>query len=222
MLRRIFLFSFTILPFMLSAQSYKKLHFKSMVVDTHNDILSKAVENGIVIDADLTGKTHSDLNRFLKGGIDVQVFSVWCDGERKEPFNWANREMDSLDAVIQRNPDKIVKTGTPEELRQAVKNHKLAAMFGVEGGHMIENNLDNLNKFFDRGTRYMTLTWNNSTDWATSAEDETQHAATLKHKGLTDFGRQVIQRMNKLGMMVDLSHVGEQTFYDAIAATKKP
>ncbi|MEZ5034407.1 MAG: dipeptidase [Chitinophagaceae bacterium] len=222
MLRRIFLFSFTILPFMLSAQSYKKLHFKSMVVDTHNDILSKAVENGIVIDADLTGKTHSDLNRFLKGGIDVQVFSVWCDGERKEPFNWANREMDSLDAVIQRNPDKIVKTGTPEELRQAVKNHKLAAMFGVEGGHMIENNLDNLNKFFDRGTRYMTLTWNNSTDWATSAEDETQHAANLKHKGLTDFGRQVIQRMNKLGMMVDLSHVGEQTFYDAIAASTKP
>ncbi|MCB0741257.1 MAG: membrane dipeptidase, partial [Chitinophagaceae bacterium] len=75
---------------------------------------------------------------------------------------------------------------------------------------------------FDRSTRYMTLTWNNSTDWATSAEDETRHAANLEHKVLTDFGRQVIQRMNKLGMMVDLSHVGEQTFYDAIAASTKP
>jgi membrane dipeptidase len=97
-------------------------------------------------------------------------------------------------------------------------------MFGVEGGHMIENSLEKLDQLFARGARYMTLTWNNSTSWATSAWDETSKKDSLAktHKGLTDFGRQVVKRMNELGMMVDLSHVGEQTFWDAISVTNKP
>ena len=210
------------LPFLLQAQSYKKLHFKSIVVDTHNDLLSKAVEDNLAIDTDLTGKTHSDINRFKKGGVDVQLFSVWCDGLKKDPYNWASREMDTLASVIQRNPDKIIMSGNPEEIKNAVKSKMLAAMFGVEGGHMIENNLENLNKFYNRGVRYMTLTWNNSTDWATSAWDETLKGDSLKHKGLTEFGKQVVRRMNELGMLVDLSHVGEKTFFDAIATSTKP
>ena len=205
-----------------SAQSYKKLHFKSIVVDTHNDLLSTAIEKGFNIDQDLSGKTHSDLDRFKKGGVDVQLFSVWCDGLKEQPYAWANRQMDTLDAVATRNPDKIIKVGNTEELLQTVKEKKIAAMFGVEGGHMIENNLDNLNNFYNRGVRYMTLTWNNSTEWATSALDETTKADSLKHKGLTDFGKQVVKRMNELGMLVDLSHVGEQTFWDAINTTTKP
>ena len=207
--------------FFASAQSYKKLHFKSIVVDTHNDLLSTAIEKGYSIDKDLSGKTHSDLGRFKKGGVDVQIFSIWCDGLKEHPYAWANREMDTLDAVSNRNPDKIIKVGNSTELLQAVKEKKIAIMFGVEGGHMIENNLDNLNNFYKRGARYMTLTWNNSTDWATSALDETTKADSLKHKGLTDFGKQVVKRMNELGMMVDLSHVGEQTFWDAINTTTK-
>ena len=95
-------------------------------------------------------------------------------------------------------------------------------MFGVEGGHMIENDLNKLDSLFKRGAKYMTLTWNNSTDWATSALDETTRGDSLKHKGLTDFGKQVVLRMNEMGMLVDLSHVGEQTFWDAINTTKKP
>lgn len=213
---------FVAMTFLLQAQSYKKLHFKSIVVDTHNDILSKAVDEGLAIDTDLRGKTHSDVERFKKGGVDVQLFSVWCDGQKVNPYNWANREMDSLVAILYRNPDKIVMTGNPEETRKAVKNKKLAAMFGVEGGHMIENNLENLNNFYRRGVRYMTLTWNNSTDWATSAWDETLKGDSLKHKGLTDFGKQVVRRMNELGMLVDLSHVGEQTFYDVLETTNRP
>ncbi len=205
-----------------SAQSYKKLHFNSIVVDTHNDLLSTAIEKGYGIDKDLSGKTHSDLDRFIKGGVDVQLFSIWCDGLQVNPNAWANREMDTLDAVAKRNPDKIVKAGSSAELLQAVKEKKLAAMFGVEGGHMIENNLDNLNNFYRRGVRYMTLTWNNSTDWATSALDETTKADSLKHKGLTAFGKEVVKRMNELGMLVDLSHVGVQTFWDAINTTTKP
>ena len=103
-------------------------------------------------------------------------------------------------------------------------------LFGLEGGHMIENSLANLDNFYTRGVRYMTLTWNNSTDWATSALDEASPNPSrggalkdsVRRKGLTDFGKQVVKRMNELGMMVDLSHVGEQTFWDAISTTTKP
>jgi len=204
------------------AQSYKKLHFRSIVADTHNDLLSTVIEDGLVMDRDLTGKTHSDLDRFKKGGVDVQVFSVWCDGLKKDPYAWANRQIDTLYAVAARNPDKIKIAGNRAELTQAIKEKKIAAMFGLEGGHMIENKLKNLDSLYKRGVRYMTLTWNNSTDWATSALDETTKGDSLKHKGLTDFGKQVINRMNSLGMMVDLSHVGEKTFWDAINTTTRP
>lgn len=209
-----------LLPLSLQVTAQKK--FK--VVDSHNDILTACLEKKVSMDADLRGKTMSDLNRFAKGDVVAQLFSVWCDGDEKHPLALANREMDTLDAVIARNPDKIALTRNYKEIQQAIKEHKLAAMFGVEGGHMIEDNLDNLNKFYDRGVRYMTLTWNNSTNWATSAFDETLKKDSLAktHKGLTDFGKQVIQRMNELGIMVDLSHVGEQTFWDAIHTSTKP
>ncbi|MEO6612717.1 MAG: dipeptidase [Chitinophagaceae bacterium] len=206
---------------LLAAQSYKKIHAKAILVDTHNDILMKAADKGIVFDRDLTGKTHSDLDRWKKGGLDVQLFSVYCDGDMKNPFSYANREMDSLDAVVSRNPDKIVKVATYDELLQAVKQHKIAAMFGVEGGHMIEDDLAKLDALYQRGTRYLTLTHNIAPSWATSAADETTNP-NLPHKGLTDFGKQVVQRMNQLGMMIDVSHAGEQTFWDVIQLSTKP
>ncbi len=214
-----------------SAQPYKKLHFNSIVVDTHNDILMKAADRGIVFDQDLSGKTHSDLARWKKGGLDVQLFSVYCDGDLKNPFAFANREMDSLDAVAARNPDKIVKVYGYAELISAVKQHKIAAMFGVEGGHMIEDDLDKLDSLYARGTRYLTLTHNIAPSWATSAADETaslnpSKGGTLKdsakRKGLTDLGKQVVQRMNQLGMIIDVSHAGEQTFWDVISLSTKP
>ena len=203
------------------AQSYKKIHRKAIVVDTHNDILMKAADKGFVFDQDLTGKTNSDLARWKKGGLDVQLFSVYCDGDLKNPFAYANREMDSLDAVVARNPDKIVKVANYVELIKAVKQHKIAAMFGVEGGHMIEDDLNKLEALFKRGARYLTLTHNIAPSWATSAADETTKPDLL-HKGLTDFGRQVVQRMNQLGMIIDVSHAGDQTFRDVIKMTTKP
>jgi len=111
---------------------------------------------------------------------------------------------------------------TAADIIKAAKQNKLAVLFGVEGGHMIENDLNKLDALYKRGVRYMTITWNNSTDWASSALDETTRPDSLKHKGLSDFGKQVIKRMNERGMLVDLSHVGEQTFWDAIATTTKP
>jgi membrane dipeptidase len=121
---------------------------------------------------------------------------------------------------------------TYSDVKQGLKQNKLVALIGVEGGHMIEDDLDRLRMLYDMGMRYLTLTWNNSTSWATSAMDESKGSFSfsdrdmksqeITHKGLNDFGKQVIQRMNQLGIIVDLSHTGEQTFYDAIATTKKP
>jgi membrane dipeptidase len=207
--------------FFASGQPYKKLHFRSIVVDTHNDILMLAADKGIMFDQDLSGKTHSDLARWKKGGIDVQFFSVYCDGDLKNPFAWANREMDSLDAVAERNPGKIVKVASYTELIKTVKQHKIAAMFGVEGGHIIEDDLSKLDSLYKRGARYLTLTHNIAPAWATSAADETTKP-NLPHKGLTDFGIQVVNRMNQLGMMIDVSHVGDQTFWDVIKLSTKP
>lgn len=215
---------FLLLPLSVQAQQFQKIHDKAVVVDSHNDILTACMEKKVSMDADLKGRTHSDLKRFKQGGVDVQIFSIWCDGNKENPFAWANREMDTLDAVISRNPAKIALVRNSKELKQAIKDKKLAAMFGVEGGHMIEGKLENLDKLFARGTRYLTLTWNNSPGWATSAMLEVSKKDSLANaqKGLTDFGKQVIRRMNELGMMVDLSHVGEQTFWDAIQTTTKP
>ena len=218
----VFLFAFT--GKLINAQPYKKLHFNAIVADTHNDVLSTASMKGLKFDSDLKGKTHSDLNRMKEGGLDVQMFSVFCDERfgKDTAYKFANIEIDSLYAIIARNPNAMMLVKTPADLQKAVKEKKLAAMIGVEGGHMIEDNLDYLNKLFERGGRYMTLTWNNSTSWATSAKDETENIIPNLKKGLTDFGKQVVKRMNELGMMVDLSHVGEQTFWDAINIVTKP
>lgn len=205
----------------LFAQSYQKIHDKAIVVDTHNDILMRVVDLGLVIDTDLKGKSHSDLGRFKQGGLDVQLFSVYCDGDLKNAFAYANRAMDSLDAVVARNPDKIVKVANYRELKKAIKQKKIAAMFGVEGGHMIEDDLSKLDHIYNRGARYLTLTHNTAPSWATSAADETSNP-NLAHKGLTDFGRKVVQHMNQLGMLIDVSHAGDQTFWDVINLTTKP
>ncbi|MBC7650832.1 MAG: membrane dipeptidase [Deinococcales bacterium] len=215
------LISILLFTHQLIAQSYRKIHDKAILVDTHNDILMKAVDNGLVFDGDLKGKAHTDLARWKQGGLDVQLFSVYCDGDAKNPYAYANREMDSLDAIVNRNPDKILKVANYAELVKAIKQHKIAAMFGVEGGHMIEDDLNKLDTMFTRGARYLTLTHNIAPSWATSAADETTNP-NLPHKGLTDFGRKVVQHMNQLGMLVDVSHAGDKTFWDVINLTTKP
>jgi membrane dipeptidase len=205
-------------------QNYKKIHRKAIVVDTHNDVLSTVTMKGLSIEEDLSGKTHSDLGRFKKGGIDVQVFAIWCDSTfgKDTAFEYANIEIDSLYAIASRNPDKLIIVKTPIELYRAIKNKKLAAMIGIEGGHMIENNISYLDILYKRGARYLTLTWNNSTSWATSSLDESTNHIINEKKGLNVFGKSVVKRMNELGMMIDVSHVGEQTFEDVINSTTKP
>src|SRR5436190_11036527 len=126
------------------SQAYKKLHQESIVVDTHNDFPSAAIEKRLTFDTDLKGKTHSDLQRMKEGGLDVQVFSIFCGPEQLHPYAYANREIDSVYEWARRNPGKMMIVKTPAELEQAIKQKQLAAMMGVEGGHMIDNSLENL------------------------------------------------------------------------------
>ncbi len=205
------------------AQAYQKIHQEAIVIDSHNDVLINVLE-GLKLEDNLRGKTHSDLSRFREGGVDIQFFSVWSDETygKGKGFTYANRQIDSLYAIAARNPDKMMMVTSTEELQTAVQQNKLGAMIGVEGGHMMEDNLGYLEELYKRGTRYMTLTWNNSTSWASSAKDETDGTVPKAKRGLNSFGKQVVQRMNALGMMVDLSHVGERTFWDAMKTTTKP
>ena len=206
-------------------ESFEDIHSRAIFVDSHNDILLQTMEKGYVFDNDLKGKTHSDLDRMKQGGLDVQFFSVWSDGNQINPYNFANVQIDSLDAVTKRNPKKIAKVSNTEELLLVVGQHKMAALIGLEGGHQIEDDLNKLDSLYKRGVRYISLTWNNSTKWATSAADETKKDGALNSegkKGLTEFGKEIVNRMNELGIIIDVSHLGEQTFWDVITNTKKP
>jgi membrane dipeptidase len=209
----------TLLQINLFAQNSDKIHHDAVVIDTHGDILFNQIKSGIDI-GQLQPKGNFDLVRAKQGGLDVQFFSIWCD--ETGGYALANREIDSLYSLIRRYPDRIQLVKNAKDLELADKQQKLAAMIGVEGGHMIENRLANIDSLAKRGMAYLTLTWNNSTPWASSAAEETSGKVKSENAGLNDFGKQVVKRLNKLGVMVDLSHVGEKTFYDAIKISTKP
>ena len=165
------------------------LHEKAIVVDTHGDIISDQVRSGIDVGQRQPGGNF-DLVRAKEGGLDVQVFSIWSSASGN--FALANRQIDSLEALTRRYPERISMVRTAAELKSTVKAGRMAALIGVEGGHMIEDRLDYLEALAGRGMVYMTLTWNNSTPWASSAADESSVGRDkLKQVGLTDFGRQV-------------------------------
>jgi len=203
----------------LYAQDPNKIHQNAIVIDTHGDILFNQIKSGIDI-GQLQPKGNFDLVRAKQGGLDVQFFSIWCD--ETGGYAFANREIDSLCSLIKRYPDRIQLVTTARDLEISINQQKLAAMIGVEGGHMIESHLDYIDSLEKRGMAYLTLTWNNSTPWASSAAEETSGKVKPGNAGLNDFGKEVVKRLNKLGVMVDLSHVGEKTFYEAIKIAKKP
>ena len=208
-----------------SNKTVEDLHNSSILIDTHNDISSAGLVDGLDLNQDLSGKHHSDFARFKEGGVDIQVFSIWMSGKEYgigKAFNYARRQIDTVAAHTKRNPDNLMWVTNSDELFKAVHAKKMGVMLGLEGGYPIEDKLENLDSLFNWGVRYITLTWNESTSWATSAADETDSSKILPFIGLTDFGKQIVRKMNDLGIMVDLSHVGEQAFYDAIETSTKP
>lgn len=206
------------------SQSVSKLHKKAIVVDTHNDILSSSVLGGLDISKRLT-TGHSDLVRWKEGGLDVQFFSVWTDEKPRTPkgfFADAMQEIDSLEVIALRNYNKMVLATNWKEVKRGIRKEKLVALIGVEGGHMIEDDMSKLEALYKHGMRYMTLTWNNSTSWASSAWGETLKKDSLPSYGLNEKGKKIVRQMNEWGVIVDLSHVGIKTFFDAIETSVKP
>lgn len=205
-----------------------RLWRESIVIDTHDDMPTKMLDDGY--DPDVRhpagfGPTegHTDLPRLVASGITAVWMSAWVDAPyaRTRPdssFERAMRYVDSIRAFTARHPEQLLLATTAAEVERAKREGKVAILIGVEGGHAIESSLDNLRALYGRGVRYLTLTWNNGNAWAGSSVglDSTSTG------GLTDFGREVVREMNRLGMLVDVSHVSEQTFYDAIATSTQP
>ncbi|MDH3252379.1 MAG: membrane dipeptidase, partial [Ignavibacteria bacterium] len=193
------------------------IHSRAFVFDLHNDVLEK------VVDGYQLGVHHafnqSDLPRFQRGGVDAQMLSVWADPGQfsAAPYARALQMIDSFQVQIQRNPLTFGQARTSAEINQLVGERKFAGVLGVEGGHAIEDDITKLMNLYDLGIRYMTITWNNSTSWATAAPD-----AQSATKGLSPFGEQVIRTMDSLGIIIDVSHTGIKTIEDILTLTTHP
>ncbi|MDT4897720.1 MAG: rane dipeptidase [Acidobacteriota bacterium] len=196
-----------------------KIHRKAIVVDTHNDITTMMIDDGYDLGTSSIGKYHTDLPRMKEGGLTAEFFSVYVDKKFAKEGGSARRALDQIDLVYraaERYPDKIMMATTVADIRRAKKEGKIAALMGIEGGHAIENSLMALRDFYRLGVRYMTLTHNNTNDWADSSRDE------AKHNGLTDFGKEVVREMNRMGMLVDVSHVSDKTMSDVLDISTAP
>jgi membrane dipeptidase len=219
----LYLFSMSLFPFDIFAQSdYKTLHDNGLVVDLHNDALYSKSEGTDIEHIQNYGQF--DLYKMKAGGVDVQFFAVWPNPqnyEKQSAYEQAVTMIDSFDAVLERQSDLMTQALSLQDIIKITSAEKTAACLGLEGGDALENDLNKINYFYNRGVRYIGLTWNNSTVWASSARDESSRYWNGK-RGLGAFGRLVVERMNNLGMMIDLSHSGEQTFYDVIEHSTKP
>ncbi len=203
---------------MLSAASLraKKLHFSSLILDTHIDVTPKLQTDWKFGERHDTG--HIDLLRMKEGGLSGLFFSIYMPGTVTGPkaVNDALQRIAAVHKLAEEMPDKVMLCTTAADIRQAHKQGKIAGLMGMEGGHMINNSLPLLRMYAALGVRYLTLTHSVNTDWADSSGDQP------KHNGLTDFGRDVVRELNKLGVMVDISHVADKTFWDALEVSKAP
>src|ERR1700723_4416707 len=199
------------------SQKAHDLHFRSIVVDTHDDTTQRLLDPKFDLGARHTDGSI-DIPRMREGGLDAIFFSIYIPGSVTGPIA-VQRALEQIEAVrrqVTLHPKNLALAATAGEIRSAFAAHKIAVLMGVEGGHMINNDLANVDKFASLGVRYMTVTHMVNTDWADSSTDKSAH------NGLTDFGKQVVVEMNRVGMMVDVSHIADKTFYDVLATSKAP
>ena len=201
----------------------QKIHDSAIIVDTHADTPQRFLDEHFDIgNTDPKDPGHITLDRARAGNLGAEFFSIWVEPSFKGQY--AHRALDLIDSVYEQaahHPDRMMMAFSVEDIEKAHQQKKLAALLGMEGGHAIENDLDLLRDYYRLGVRYMTLTWSNTNEWADSSGDITD-AKVEHHNGLTDFGQRVVLEMNRLGMMVDISHVSDKTFYDAVAVSKAP
>jgi membrane dipeptidase len=205
----------------------QRVYDDAIVIDAHNDLPSRMLDG---YDADVRhepgfgqNRGETDFPRLLESGITAQFLVAYVDAkyaQMKPDDSWNRVEasMDSIHAFVNRHPDRLILATTSKDVLRAKREGKVAIFIGVEGGHAIENSLDRLRQLYAQGARYMTLTWNNGNDWAGSSIG----VNGTRTGGLTDFGKDVVREMNRLGMLVDVSHVSDSTFYDVIATSKDP
>ena len=202
-----------------------QVYRSAYVIDTHNDLPSKIADDSVNPDVrhPADQKVQSDLPRFLESGITAVFLSDFVDAKyalMKPDGSYAHAVLlaDTIHAFVKRHPKELLFATTAADVERAKKEGKVAILIGVEGGHAIEGSLDKLRDLYKRGTRYMTLTWNNGNSWAGAAWGVNGTSTG----GLTPFGVQVIHEMNTLGIFVDISHVSDSTFWDALKASSKP
>ncbi|MCI4339288.1 MAG: dipeptidase [Thermoplasmata archaeon] len=200
-----------------------QVHRSALVVDTHADTPQRFADDGFDLDDPLQGG-QLNLASIHKGNLGAQFFSIWVEPTLYNG-QFARRTLELIDAVKRQVADHsrhVVFVATPEGVERAHRTRKFAALMGIEGGHSIENSLALLRQYHALGVRYMTLTWSNSNDWADSSGDLDDPAVPHTKNGLTGFGERVVREMNRLGMMVDISHVSDRTFYRAVAISRAP
>jgi len=206
-------------------QRARKLHQASIVVDTHNDVTSAITDESFDMgERDISGKIQTDIPRMKEGGLGVEFYAIYVASKYAKEGGAARRALDMIDGVYEqarRHPESLQMAFTVADIRRIHRSRKLAALMGIEGGHAIEDSLSALRQFYKLGVRYMTLTHTNTNNWADSAGG-IGNPPEKRHGGLSDFGREVVAEMNRLGMMVDISHVGDETFWDVIDVTKSP
>src|SRR5580704_5178351 len=195
----------------------KKLHFSYIVLDTHDD----TTQNFFDKDFDLGKRNatgHVDIPRMREGGMNAIFFSIWIDGRIMGPLA-VQKALDQIDAVRQNvklHSKEMVLARTADEVRRAHEQGKIAVLMGIEGGHMLGNDIRMVRIYSELGVRYMTLSHFYNDEWADSSTDKPAH------NGLTDYGKQIVREMNRTGMLVDISHVSDKTFYDALEVSKAP
>jgi len=195
----------------------RKLHFSSIVVDTHDDTTQRFLDSKFDLGTRSTSGSI-DIPRMREGNLSAIFFSIWMPSKVTGP-EAVDRALVQIDAVreqVRKHSSDMVLATTAAEVRDARKQGKIAALMGVEGGHMINSNLGVLRSYAALGVRYMTLTHSGNDEWADSSTDKPAH------NGLTDFGKDVVREMNRLGVIVDISHVSDKTFYDALEVSKAP
>jgi len=206
------------------SEKARQIHESAIVIDTHADTPQRFLdENYDIGSTDPKDPGHISLDKAKAGNLNAEFFSIWVDPETNQG-HFAQHTLDLIDSVYEqaaRHPDRMMMAFSADDIERAHREHKLAALMGIEGGHSIENDIHVLRDFYRLGVRYMTLSWSNTNEFADSSGDisdpKVQH-----HNGLTEGGKQIVLEMNRLGMLVDISHVADKTFWDAIAVSKAP
>lgn len=199
------------------------LHRSALVIDGHADTPQRLLDDGFDLAAPLGGG-HLNLASGREGGLSAEFFVAWAD-PRRFPNQYAQRTLGLIEAVhraVAAHPGETLLSSSPQEIERAHRERKLAVLLAVEGGHAIENSLERLREYHRLGARYMTLTWSNSNGWADSSGDIEDPSVPHTANGLSPFGEDVIREMNRLGMMVDISHVADTTFWRVLEVSQAP